>query len=54
MNCNIIINILIIVCSVGIATIYRLAGWGSILGTGKRFFCIPQGSDRLWSPLSLV
>jgi hypothetical protein len=27
---------------------------GSLLGRGKRFFCIPHCSDRLWGPPSLL
>jgi hypothetical protein len=46
-NYNIIINILIRVSPVGIETGYGLAGWGSILGMCKGFFCIPQRPDRL-------
>jgi hypothetical protein len=39
--------------SVGIATGYGLYGLGSIPGV-ERFFCFPQGPDRLWGPLRLL
>ncbi|PNF29244.1 hypothetical protein B7P43_G10475 [Cryptotermes secundus] len=35
----------------GIATGYGLHGWGSIPGSGKRFFFIPQRSERFWGAL---
>jgi hypothetical protein len=40
--------------SVGIATGYGLDGRGLIPGRGKRFFSIPQRSDCLWAPDSLL
>jgi hypothetical protein len=32
----------------------RLRSWGSVPGRGKRFFCYPYHSDRLWSPPNLL
>jgi hypothetical protein len=40
--------------SVGIVTVHGLDGWGSILGTGKRFFSAPLSPDWLWGPPSLL
>jgi hypothetical protein len=40
--------------SVGIATGYGLDGQSSIPGEGKRFFYIPQRSDRLWGQPSFL
>jgi hypothetical protein len=39
---------------VGIATGYRLDGWGSIPARDKRVFSSPQHPDRLWGPPSLL
>lgn len=39
---------------VGIASCYRLEGWGSIPGRGKNLFSIPQGPDRPRGQSSLL
>jgi hypothetical protein len=33
---------------------YRLNGRGSIPGRGKKVFSIPQSSDKVWGPPSLL
>jgi hypothetical protein len=33
---------------------YRLDGWGSIPGRGKRFFSSPQRPEKFWGPSSLI
>jgi hypothetical protein len=40
--------------SFGIVTGYGLNGRGMIPSRGKRFFCTPQRSDRLWDPPCLL